>query len=68
MLSSTKQATIGKTLMNIKVVLLNGNSLSFFEALIRTLIKYLHAKPITVNYLQDSKDKLGYVFLANLFI
>ncbi len=40
MLSSSKQATLGKAIMNIKVVSLNGNSLSFLEALFRTLIKY----------------------------
>ena len=40
MLSSSKQATLGKAMMNIKVVSLNGNSLSFLEALFRTVIKY----------------------------
>ncbi|WP_037301153.1 RDD family protein [Runella limosa] len=41
MVSSAKQATLGKMIMKIKVVGPNGERLTFSQALVRSLIKYI---------------------------
>ena len=41
MVSSSKQATFGKMIMKIKVVGPNGERLTFSQALVRSLIKYI---------------------------
>lgn len=41
MICFVNQATVGKKVMNIKVVQTDGASLSFFEVFIRTVIKFI---------------------------
>lgn len=54
--SSVRQATIGKQLLNIKVVDKNGNRLTTNSAFIRNISKYLSAFILLIGYLMAAFD------------
>ena len=54
--SSLKQATIGKQLMNMKVVDKNGDRLTPAGALIRSLSKFISALILMIGYIMAAFD------------
>lgn len=58
--SSQKQATWGKQALNIKVTSLNGEKISFFNAVVRSIAEYLSFIILFIGYLMmlwDDKNQ-----------